>query len=70
MSPMSANSTIVSKGESRVKPAGAPAHAESTRAPECCGQAMEPRLVHARNRFGETIFVAVWRCLVCNRIIH
>jgi hypothetical protein len=34
----------------------------------CCGRPMESRLAHARDRSGQTLFVAVWRCPVCERV--
>jgi hypothetical protein len=33
----------------------------------CCGKPMEPRLASARDRFGQTMFVAVWRCATCGQ---
>lgn len=35
----------------------------------CCGEPMEPRLVQARDRDGQTTFVAVWRCSRCGRTV-
>jgi rubrerythrin len=34
----------------------------------CCGRPMESRFVRARDRLGQTLFVAVWRCPVCGRV--
>jgi hypothetical protein len=36
--------------------------------PVCCDRPMEQRFVHARDPFGETMFVAVWRCVICGRL--
>ena len=36
--------------------------------PSCCGKVMESRLAKVRDRRGETSFLAVWRCPLCNRI--
>jgi hypothetical protein len=33
----------------------------------CCGKLMESRLAKVVDRQGETSFLAVWRCTVCNR---
>jgi hypothetical protein len=35
----------------------------------CCDEAMKPRLVHARDRQGQTVFVAVWHCPRCGRTL-
>jgi hypothetical protein len=29
---------------------------------------MAPRLDHARDRYGQTMFVAVWRCARCGKV--
>jgi rubrerythrin len=31
---------------------------------------MEPRLAQARDRYGQTMFVAVWRCPQCGRMSY
>jgi hypothetical protein len=36
----------------------------------CCGRLMENRLVHAHDRFGQTVFVAVWHCPACGRVVR
>jgi hypothetical protein len=38
--------------------------------PVCCAQPMEPRLARAHDRLGQTVFVAVWQCLVCGRMAY
>lgn len=34
----------------------------------CCGRPMESRLARAHDGRGQTLFVAVWRCPVCERV--
>jgi hypothetical protein len=46
------------------------AHPEPQTQLLCCGQPMEPRLAQARDRSGQTMFVAVWRCPRCGRISY
>ena len=36
--------------------------------PRCCDKTMESRLAKMRNRLGEMIFVAVWRCPLGGRL--
>lgn len=36
--------------------------------PACCGQPMNPRLAHARDRKGQDLFLAVWQCQECGQI--
>jgi hypothetical protein len=36
----------------------------------CCGRLMETRLARAHDRFGQTLFVAVWHCPVCGRAVQ
>jgi len=54
------------------KPAttGDKVHPDSARLLACCGQPMEPRLAHALDRYGQAVFVAVWRCPACGRITY
>ena len=33
----------------------------------CCGKPMVPQFRHARDRDGQMLFVAVWRCSECGR---
>jgi hypothetical protein len=35
----------------------------------CCGKPLEPRLARMRDRRGEMIFVAVWCCRRCGRVV-
>ncbi len=35
----------------------------------CCGAPMMSRFAHAHDRLGQTVFVAVWHCPVCNRTV-
>ena len=35
----------------------------------CCGKPMESRLARAHDRSGQTLFVAVWHCPVCERVV-
>jgi hypothetical protein len=35
----------------------------------CCGRPMESRLARAHDRLGQTLFVAVWHCSVCERVV-
>jgi hypothetical protein len=58
------------QGESRQKLPVVSAHPAPPGSPLCCGEAMEPRLVHARDRYGQTIFVAVRCCPRCGRISY
>lgn len=39
------------------------------RSPICCGKPMEDRLAQARDRLGQLLFVAIWRCPTCKRVI-
>jgi hypothetical protein len=34
----------------------------------CCGKPMKPQFRHVRDRDGQMMFVAVWRCSGCGRI--
>lgn len=36
----------------------------------CCGVVMEPELVQARDREGRQLYVTVWRCPRCQRILY
>lgn len=38
--------------------------------PACCGQAMEPELAEARTHSGQKLFITVWRCPRCRRVLH
>jgi hypothetical protein len=38
--------------------------------PVCCGRPMESRLARAHDRSGQTLFVAVWQCPACGRVIQ
>ena len=38
--------------------------------PACCGVAMEPELAQARDREGRMLFVAIWCCSRCQRILY
>jgi hypothetical protein len=35
--------------------------------PTCCGATMQPQLAHARDGYGHTIFVTLWRCAQCGK---
>jgi hypothetical protein len=48
----------------RVRVAAQPDPAGAVR----CGEPMEPRLVRARDRFGQLVFATVWRCEKCGHI--
>jgi len=58
------------QGESVKAPTGPSAHPNPSGALVCCGQPMEPRLAQARDRYGQTMFVAVWRCPRCGRMSY
>ena len=61
------NVSATLQGGLRQAPAGDKAHPDAAEALHCCGKPMEPRLARAHDRFGQTIFVAVWRCATCGR---
>jgi hypothetical protein len=44
-------------------------HPDSDASVECCGKPMLPQFRHARDNDGQMLFVAVWRCSDCGRII-
>jgi len=60
----------VVQGEPVKAPTGQSAHPNPSGALVCCGQPMEPRLAQARDRYGQTMFVAVWRCPRCGRMSY
>ncbi len=35
----------------------------------CCGKPMERRFARAHDRLGQTLFVAVWHCPICERVV-
>jgi hypothetical protein len=41
---------------------------DSDKSLACCGKPMAPQFRHARDRDGQMLFVAVWRCSGCGRI--
>jgi hypothetical protein len=43
-------------------------HPDSDESVVCCGKPMAPQFRHARDRDGQMMFVAVWRCSCCGRI--
>jgi serine/threonine protein kinase len=43
-------------------------HPNSDGPPACCGKPMTPRLSQARDRLGQIVFVAVWRCSTGDRV--
>jgi hypothetical protein len=57
----------VNKGGPKPAPARVAAHPDPSEALVCCGRPMEPRLTRARDRYGQTLFVAVWQCVRCGR---
>ena len=58
------------KGQGGSKPMlpAAAIHPDSSGSPACCGKPMAPQFRHARDRDGQMLFVAVWRCSGCDRI--
>ena len=34
----------------------------------CCEKPMNPRFGQARDRQGQVVFVAIWRCATCGRV--
>jgi hypothetical protein len=36
----------------------------------CCGTMIRPRLAEIPDQFGQTLFVAVWPCTRCGRLIR
>ena len=34
----------------------------------CCGKPMTPRFGQVRDRQGQVVFVATWRCSTCGRV--
>jgi hypothetical protein len=34
----------------------------------CCGNAMLPRMVEMKSRWGDGYFLTIWRCRVCHQI--
>jgi hypothetical protein len=43
-------------------------HPDSSGSPTCCGKPMAPQFRHGRDRDGQMLFVAIWRCSGCGRI--
>jgi hypothetical protein len=37
--------------------------------PVCCGRPMDSRLARAHDRLGRALFVAVWQCTACGRVV-
>ena len=64
------NVSATLQGGPRQAPAGGKVHPDPHGDMVCCGRPMEARLAHARDRFGQTMFVAVWRCLTCGRLAY
>jgi hypothetical protein len=36
----------------------------------CCGNSIAPRMAELRQPGGQTIFVTVWQCPVCKRVMY
>jgi hypothetical protein len=61
--------SIDTRGGPALAPVGENAHPDPHAQAVCCGVAMEPRLARARDRLGQLVFVAVWRCTRCGRTV-
>jgi hypothetical protein len=44
-----------------------PARLVPGQTPICCGATMQPQLTHARDGYGHSIFVSLWRCAQCGK---
>ena len=36
----------------------------------CCGNVIMPGLAEIRDRFGQSLFAAVWQCPTCGRVTY
>ena len=48
--------------------AASAAEAEPKGKTTCCGKPMTPHFGQARDRLGQVVFVAIWRCTTCRRV--
>ena len=56
--------------QSRPRPEPArPGPRPAGEAPNCCGQPMQPQLAHARDGYGHSLFVTLWRCSQCGKSV-